>query len=261
MNQLPINYSNLKNCLQVFWPYSAGSENQLLELALQGVKSFSPTISAIIEEPILPVLIEDLNYPSEKADRLKILFDAYGSDKAKSNEYHKFYSIVFEQPIENIFEIGLGSNNTSVASNMGQAGRPGASLRSFRDFADNINVFGADVDKGILFSDTRIQTRFVNQLDPDSFTELIDWLPPLDLFIDDGLHSFPANLNSLIFGLKVVKPGGWIIIEDINPITFPLWQVVAELITADESYIVKAGTGSLFAIKKKTGATNEPSSN
>jgi len=234
----------------VFWPYSAGEKSQLLELALQGVKSFSPTIAAIIEKPTLPVLAEDLDYSSEKAHRLKTLFDTYGSDKATSNEYHKFYSIVFEQPIENIFEIGLGSNNTSVASNMGQAGRPGASLRSFRDFADNINVFGADVDRNILFSDTRIQTRFVDQLNPDSFAELLDWLPPLDLFIDDGLHSFPANLNSLIFGLQVVKPGGWIVVEDINPITFPLWQVVAELITADKSYIIEAGTGNLFAIKK-----------
>jgi len=249
-NESTLNYSNLINCLRVFWPYSAGEKSQLLELALQGVKSFSPTIAAIIEKPTLPVLAEDLDYSSEKAHRLKTLFDTYGSDKATSNEYHKFYSIVFEQPIENIFEIGLGSNNTSVASNMGQAGRPGASLRSFRDFADNINVFGADVDRNILFSDTRIQTRFVDQLNPDSFAELLDWLPPLDLFIDDGLHSFPANLNSLIFGLQVVKPGGWIVVEDINPITFPLWQVVAELITADKSYIIEAGTGNLFAIKK-----------
>ena len=252
MNELNLDYENAANKLRAFWPYSAGQRIQLLKIALEGIEIFPQSIGALIEEPIQPISIENLDYSHKIAQRLKVLFDRHGSDKASTHEYHKFYSLVFKNRIHNVFEIGLGSNNVSIPSNMGESGKPGASLRAFRDYSDDINVFGADIDSDILFTETRIETRFLNQLDLKSFQNFIDWLPPLDLFIDDGLHSFPANLNSLVFALRTVKPGGWIIIEDIHYTTFPLWQVVAELLIQHDSYIVTASKGaSLFAMQKE----------
>jgi hypothetical protein len=55
-----------------------------------------------------------------------------GSDKGRSNNYTPLYSTLFKeryhQPLR-IFELGLGTNNRDVSSNMGVFGVPGASLR------------------------------------------------------------------------------------------------------------------------------------
>ena len=60
--------------------------------------------------------------------------------------------------VTNIFEIGLGSINTKIVSNMGKFGKPGASLRAFRDFCPNAIIYGADIDQSILFKEERIKT-------------------------------------------------------------------------------------------------------
>jgi len=39
--------------------------------------------------------------------------------------------------------------------------------------------------------------------------------PNLDIFIEDGLHSISASLNSLNYAIKYVKKGGYIILEDL----------------------------------------------
>jgi len=34
--------------------------------------------------------------------------------------------------------------------------------------------------------------------------------------IDDGMHSIGASLNTLYFGLRHVRPGGFVVVEDIS---------------------------------------------
>ena len=36
-----------------------------------------------------------------------------------------------------------------------------------------------------------------------------------DVVIDDGMHSIGASLNTLYFGLRHVRPGGFVVVEDI----------------------------------------------
>ena len=74
----------------------------------------------------------------------------------------------------NILEIGLGTNNVDVVSNMGRDGIPGASLRAFRDYLINSKIYGADIDKSILFSEERIETYFVDQTNDTSFENFDD---------------------------------------------------------------------------------------
>ena len=67
---------------------------------------------------------------------LKKAFDGYGSDKG-NHGYHLIYGQVlskmnWQEPM-NILEIGLGTNNPKLISNMSIHGKPGASLRAFRD--------------------------------------------------------------------------------------------------------------------------------
>jgi hypothetical protein len=71
-----------------------------------------------------------------------------------------------------VFECGVGTNNPNITSNMGVNGQPGASLRVWRDYFQNAEVFGADIDRGILFEEQRIRTFYVDQTNKDSILEI-----------------------------------------------------------------------------------------
>ena len=51
----------------------------------------------------------------------------------------------------------MGTNDTNVLSNMGPEGKPLASLRAWRDYFQNANIYGADIDKNILKDEDRIK--------------------------------------------------------------------------------------------------------
>jgi SAM-dependent methyltransferase len=191
----------------------------------------------------------------ETAAQFKCKLDEHGSDKANSHNYQYVYGPILgdRDAIGAVLEIGLGTNNTDVVSNMGRSGRPGASLRAFRDFLPNARIYGADVDRRILFEEPRIQTFFVDQTDPRSFDELGKRIyGDLDLVIDDGLHSPHANIAVLSFALPRLKPGGWLIIEDIVESALPIWQVVAALLPEQEyeTHLIAANNALVFAVKK-----------
>jgi cephalosporin hydroxylase len=146
----------------------------------------------------------------------------------------------------------MGTNNPDVVSNMGAFGKPGASLRAFRDFLPNAKVYGADIDRRILFTEDRIETFFVDQTEPAAFVELDKSIPSdLDLIIDDGLHSPNANIYTMQFALPKIKVGGWFVIEDIALQALPVWEVVAALLPDRyEPYIYRAASTIVFAVKR-----------
>ena len=156
----------------------------------------------------------------------------HGSDKGVG--VHNYTLIYYEmfKDIQNkklnIFELGLGTNNTDVPSNMGKSGTPGASLRGWREFFINSNIFGADIDKRILFNEERIKTFYCNQkdvLDIENMwnnTILNDIL--FDIIIEDGLHEFDANLIFLENSLHKINDGGVYICEDLKLDTVELFK-------------------------------------
>jgi len=153
----------------------------------------------------------------------------YGSDKAKRHNFTTVYSVLFKafrnQPAR-IFELGLGTNNPGLPSSMGIYGRPGASLRGWQELFPNALVYGADIDRSILFQDDRIKTFYCDQLDPASIREL--WSQPdlqngLDVIIEDGLHTFEANVSFLEGSLEHLRPGGVYVVEDIDQSMVDRW--------------------------------------
>ena len=71
----------------------------------------------------------------------------------------------------------------------------------------------------------------MDQLNFKTFQELdLNIKENLDLIIDDGLHSVLANMNTLKFGLKKIKKGGFIVIEDINRKQLPLWKLIGTVL-------------------------------
>ena len=140
-----------------------------------------------------------------------------------------------------MLEIGLGTK------------KPGASLRAFRDFCPKGLVFGADIDRSLLFDEDRIRTYYVDQTRSSSFDELYSNLANnmFDLVIDDGLHTPNANIATMIFALKILRPLGIFIAEDIKLSSLPIWQVVAALLPKNfNPKIIQAKGGLLFMIKK-----------
>jgi SAM-dependent methyltransferase len=151
-----------------------------------------------------------------------------------------------------VLEVGLGTKRRDVVSHMGLRGRPGASLRAFRDFLPNARIFGADVDRRVLFEEERIRTSWVDQTSPESVAALARAVPDdLDLIVDDGLHAPNANIAILTLAMRKLRPGGWVVIEDIAAPAVPVWQVIASMMPA--GYVVNlvdGGDGFLFIARR-----------
>jgi SAM-dependent methyltransferase len=155
----------------------------------------------------------------------------YGSDKGGLKPYHNYttvYSVLFKKyrtrPAR-IFEMGLGSNDPDIPFTM-RNGRPGASLRGWRDLFPRAYVYGADIDHDSLFQEERIKTFYCDQLDPAVIRQLWsqpDLRDPLDIIIDDGLHTLEGNTCLLEASLDRLSPGGVYVVEDIEKRTVPPW--------------------------------------
>ena len=111
-------------------------------------------------------------YSKDSAIELARLCDLYGSDKGEiatsghpypwaSHSYSDLYELMFalrRSDVRRVLECGLGTNNPALASSMGAKGRPGASLRVWRDYFPNAEIVGIDIDGDVLFIEERIAT-------------------------------------------------------------------------------------------------------
>jgi len=164
---------------------------------------------------------------------LSRLCDVYGSDKGElvknghpypwpSHTYADFYANLFSHcrnSVTKVFECGIGTNNPNLPSSMGISGKPGASLRVWRDYFPNATVYGADIDKDVLFEEDRIKTYFINQLDPVVISSF--WgevaIADFDFMIDDGEHTFEAGSTLFLHSIDKLSRNGIYIIEDVAP--------------------------------------------
>ena len=173
---------------------------------------------------------------SQTPTELCFIMNYFGSDKGdpectKRHTYTRMYYELFkpvrDHPLR-IFELGLGTNNTNFPSNMGVDGKPGASLRGWKQFFSQAQIFGADIDAGILFQEYRIRTFFCDQGSPASIKEL--WTKyelasdPMDIIIDDAYHVFDYNVIFFENSWQNLAKGGIYIIEDIMYYTLDAWR-------------------------------------
>jgi hypothetical protein len=140
--------------------------------------------------------------------------------------YTKLFASRRHLPLR-IFEMGLGTNNVNLPSNMGANGRPGASLYGWRDYFPNASIHGGDIDSCILFTDNRIDTYYCDQTNPDAIAQM--WndprlAEPFDIMIDDGLHTYDANVCLLENSIHKMARNGIYIIEDIDLKNFHLFE-------------------------------------
>ncbi|MFO1097867.1 MAG: hypothetical protein U1E81_06205 [Xanthobacteraceae bacterium] len=253
--------SNILEAFPLFVPYSAGNDEDRRALTIKAINQSFPCLSAIAKSvansKIATLAVDEFPKTADDyaaANELKAYFDKWGSDKSTAHNYHLIYGPILKEryKIKGLLEIGIGSIDRNIVSNMGLGGRPGASLRAFRDFLDQAKIYGADIDRAILFEEDRIETFYVDQTNEESFDDLRSRLPDeLDIVIDDGLHSPNANLQTLKFGLSKVRIGGWVIVEDIALAAVPLWETVAVLLPSHyRSAIFQAKGGVVFAVQR-----------
>jgi len=200
-------------CVMAKWTYSTTKESWL--------SMFNAIESRTITQC---ELIQDVN--PTKATPLCEIMGRHGSDKGSlilersehnyTTVYHHLFEMKRNLPIR-VFELGLGTNYTDVPSNMGAAGRPGASLRGWAEYFPLAHVFGADIDRRVLFQEERINTYYCDQTNPEAIRTLWgDLGDGFDVLIEDGLHEYDANVCFLENSLHKVNPDGYYVIEDIH---------------------------------------------
>jgi len=150
------------------------------------------------------------------------LFEKYGSDK-NVNGYSPYYDAIFknirQKPVA-FLEIGIGTMIPDVSSSMVGYARPGyapgGSLRAWRDYFPNGQIMGCDVQSDTQFAEERIETALA---DSSSRLQLDAVLGDrqFDIILDDGCHYDETQVATLRNLFHRVKPGGFYIIEDIQP--------------------------------------------
>jgi len=237
-NLSPATYNRLR---YTWW---LGGRSYLPRLVASSMRKAAPTIHYFNGRP--ESSLQQLRSVNVLAPtRLCRLMTWYGSDKGsmtwygnyQTMGYHNYttvYSALFtplrERPLR-VFELGLGSNNPNMPANMSVEGRPGASLRGWRDFLPQARVYGADLDRDVLFTEERIKTYYCDQCDATAIANL--WAEPelrdgMDILIEDGMHSYEANISFLNGSLGQVRPGGFYVVEDIQRQTHGQWLDVLE---------------------------------
>ena len=166
----------------------------------------------------------DLTKPTD----LCIIMGKYKSDKGSKNitESHHNYTLVYNELFKDmkekdikIFELGIGTLNQELQSAMPVNGLSGASLYGWNEYFPNAQIYGADIDKSILFTDDRIKTFYCDQTNPSVIKDM--WNNPelegeFDIIIEDGLHTFEANITFFENSIHKLKRNGIYIIEDID---------------------------------------------
>lgn len=245
--KIDIDEQYLASCLENFVPAAGGMYQPgftiLTEVGksatLEGIKALLPSINVFLKQIDIPLVSMETyneNNKTKASEELKEIFTRCGSDKAGPNHcYNLVYGEVFQKFDKfsslNILEFGLGSQNPAIPSRMPGRNIVGGSLRSYKEYFPNAQVFGADIDKECLFNEDRIKTSYVDQLKPETFEEMHKEFssPQYDLIIEDGLHSFTASLNTLNFALKYTKKGGTIVLEDLKN-AGNLWNMITLLL-------------------------------
>lgn len=142
-------------------------------------------------------------------DKLAQKYDTdKGRHKTKSGlctkGYTKYYHEAFNHrrlDVLNVLEIGIAS---------------GASLRMWRDYFPNSQIYGIDINPKCKVTGDRIQIFAADQGDRRQLREVMQRIKACDIIIDDGGHYSNLRIISLETLWPYLKPGGYYAIEDLQ---------------------------------------------
>lgn len=226
-------FNYLKYSFEEFIPNSKSNLQTTNNLIRINIKNLTKNLLQISEyfSPVEISNLDSLSTEQKVEEELKNLFDKFNSDKS-SHGYHKLYASIFNEISESptILEIGIGSIDTSIPSNMGKNGTPGASLRAFSEMYPNSDIYGADIDIEILKDFEQVKTFYLDQNNLKTFDNPVIQNKKFDIIIDDGLHMQSANLNSVFFAIQRLKTPGVLVVEDVSFNALDTWKILTNIL-------------------------------
>ena len=149
----------------------------------------------------------------------------YGTDKCPElgHTYTPRYYELFKDirtEARKVVEMGVGryiGNNGRPIKEKTPRYEPGASLRMWRDFFPNAQVYGADILKEVLFEEDRIKTFYCNERKANQVKSMIEEIgSDIDIFVDDGLHGVQAQIHLAKTVMGLADPGIIYVAEDVR---------------------------------------------
>ena len=250
---------NLSN--NFFVPVGKHYKQQRIYFILEESSYFSEILNEMLDENDIDNKLRDFPLVKSKTiSDLQLLIqekmDYFGSDKGTYHGYHKAYGQLLSsfhtgKNILKLLEIGVGTKNILLPSNMGKNGVPGASLRAWKNVFPYSQVYGADIDEKLtnipdincFYLDQRLKSSWVN------LGKLMKGYK-IDLLIDDGLHSISTNLNSLQYAIRFLNPGGIVVIEDVPDRMLKIWAILIPYLEKDWNFYKYKGYKSNLIIAK-----------
>lgn len=179
------------------------------------------------------------------------LFKKYSSDKCPeilhsySPTYYELLS-EYKYDFKNVLEIGVG-NVPLMKPIVGEKYQVGSSLKSWRDFFPNSQIFGLDIKTDVLFEEDRIKCFYTDQSNGDQLEKTIKHIKDykndnellFDMILDDGSHIIEHMILTFNTLKKHLKINGLYIIEDIKLKDLHLF----ENLESDDMVIIKTHKG------------------
>ena len=141
-----------------------------------------------------------------------------------------------------VLEVGIGVNDPTSPSGMEASHRPGASLTGWFHYFPGSEVHGADIDRRVLIDTDEYTTHWVDQRDEQSLRNLAGTIgAPIDLIVDDGLHTPEANGLTIMALLPYLAPHGVFVVEDILSKYDSLWLQADSWLPTDYGVVFYPG--------------------
>jgi len=152
----------------------------------------------------------------------------YGTDKCPQikHSYTPYYYELLKdrrESIKKVMELGIGFHpNLATDDRVYDRGlkrmyHKGASLKMWRDFFPNAQVYGVDRQPGIMFEDKRIETFLGDERSTEDWERILAQTgTDIDLFIDDGSHRESHQVSTCKFLMPKLDQGVIYIIEDVK---------------------------------------------
>ena len=185
----------------------------------------------------------------------------YGTDKCPQikHSYTPFYYKLLNRrrkSIKKVLEIGIGYYKTmpevAVIYDRGfkRYYHRGASLKMWRDFFPNAQIYGADIRPETLFEDERIKTFLCDERKEEDLVNLIKKTgPDIDLVVDDASHHVDDQIFMAKTLLPMIDKGVIYIIEDVGHS-----KKISRALTGYNTYVQdfprKWHNGMLYVINK-----------
>lgn len=147
----------------------------------------------------------------------------YGTDKTPliALHYTRLYFKLFHErrtEIRKVLEMGIGYKDVMPVDKFQEPRyHGGGSLRMWREFFPNAQIYGADIAPQTMFTEERIQTYLCDERKREDLERLISQTgSDLDIFIDDASHQTYDQIGLVTTLMPMLDKGVTYVMEDVH---------------------------------------------